>query len=115
MGTGIPTVIAACAGTVIAATPVAGLTAAAQEYVLGRERDVAIELNGLSSRVSNLEKNQAEFSLKLISLEQGQNALERGQNEIRMNMLTREDLEDLNAAIARILLAVKEESEKTEQ
>jgi len=101
------TFITATATTIIAIVGIIGLTAASQEYVLNKERDVAIQLNNLSGKASRLEENQAEFSLKIL-------ALEKGQDEIRINMVTRDDLDAaLDATLNAILLALKEkETEK---
>ena len=111
-----PGVIVACTGTVLAAAAIIGLTATAQEYVLGRERDVAIEIHDLKSDFSrvkadldtrfslieaDLETNiaeqrerQLEFSQRIFALEDGQNAIKTVQQQILMNMVTQEDLEE---------------------
>ena len=111
MSTKTPAVIAACASTVLAVSAIIGLTAAAQEYVLGKERDVAIELHALSANVSALERGQNDLAVIVAAFEQGQNdlavkvvALEEGQNEIRENMLTQKDLEE---AIAQLIEAIR--------
>ena len=59
-----PGVIVACTGTVLAAAAIIGLTATAQEYVLGRERDVAIEIHDLKSDFSRVKADlDTRFSL----------------------------------------------------
>ncbi|MCY4260798.1 MAG: hypothetical protein OXC91_11110 [Rhodobacteraceae bacterium] len=93
MSTKTPAVIAACASTVLAVSAIIGLTAAAQEYVLGKERDVAIELHALSANVSALERGQNDLAVIVAAFEQGQNdlvrkvtALEEGQNEFAITI-----------------------------
>lgn len=63
--TSVPTVIAACATTVLAAAAIVGLTATAQEYVLGKE-------HRLEARMERLENGQANLSQKLDQLIQAQ-------------------------------------------
>ncbi|MCY4349679.1 MAG: hypothetical protein OXC25_07520 [Thiotrichales bacterium] len=94
MGTNTPAIIAVCASTVLAVAVIFGLTAAAQECVLGRERDVAIEIHALSEKVSGLEKEQAEFA--------------RALNEIRMNMVTQNDLD---AVVTELLLGIRDDKD----
>ncbi|MCY4301783.1 MAG: hypothetical protein OXC68_08615 [Aestuariivita sp.] len=81
MGIKTTNVITACAGTVIAALAVVGVTAAAQEYVLGRERDVAIEIYELSSNFSALKSEFDDF--------------QQGQAYILKNMLTKAHIDNI--------------------
>ena len=86
MSTQIPTVIAACAGTILATAAIVTLTAAAQEYVLGRERDTAIELHALAGKVASLENGQAALNSRIAALERGQAALNSGQAGLNAKM-----------------------------
>jgi len=111
MSSNVPVVITACAGTVLAAATIVSLTAVAQEYVLGRERDAAIELHALSLKVSALEQGQAALAMKVSALEVGQTAIRREQAEMRQEMVTQRDF---NNAITRLIAAIQEKRDAEE-
>jgi len=95
--------IAACATTVLAVAAIVTLTAAAQEYVLGRERDAAIQFHELATKVNALD---VALNARISTLDMRISALEAGQREIRNEMVTRRDFDE---AISKLEVLIQKE------